>query len=200
LYSKTSIIKEVLAKTSIEYASNFSKLSTDFRYRKLTTKARPLDFRFFGGVFLQNKTTSNYFNFGLDRPSDYLFEQNYFGRSENSGIYSQQVIISDGGFKSVLPERYANQFMFSFNSSIGIWKWAEYYTAIAFLKNKGSSTYFAYENGIRFNFVHNILEVYFPLYSNLGWEINQAAYPSKIRFVLTSKISAIYNFFKRGFL
>lgn len=198
--TKPNIIEGVSYKINTDISSNFTKLSTDIRYRKLTAANRQLDFRFFGGFFLNNKTTGNYFSFGLDRPSDYLFEQNYFGRSESSGIFSQQVIINDGGFKSVLPTRYANQFMVSFNSSIGVWNWLEYYTDVAFLKNKGESTYFAYENGIRFNFIHNILEVYFPLYSNLGWEINQEAYASKIRFVLTARPSAIYNFFRRGFL
>lgn len=200
IYSKPNIIEGILFKANIDYSSKFTKLSTDFRYRKLTAKNRQLDFRIFGGVFLNNKTTSNYFSFGLDRPSDYLFEQNYFGRSESTGIFSQQVIINDGGFKSILPERYANQYMLSFNSSIGLWKWMEYYTDVAFFKNKGRKTYFAYENGIRFNFIHNILELYFPLYSNNGWEVNQEAYASKIRFVFTARPSAIYNFFRRGFL
>jgi virulence-associated protein VapD len=200
VYSKPNIIKEVSYKFNVDIASNFTKLSTDIRFRSLTSNNRQLDFRFFGGAFLNNNTTGNYFSFGLDRPSDYLFEQNYFGRSESSGIFSQQFIINDGGFKSVLPTRFANQFMFSFNSSIGVWRWLEYYNDVAFLKNKGERIYFGYENGIRFNFIHNILEVYLPMYSNLGWEINQEAYASKIRFVLTMRPSAIYNFFRRGFL
>jgi len=200
VYSKPNIIKGTSYKVSADFASNFTKISTDIRFRSLTSSNKQLDFRFFGGVFLNNNTSGNYFSFGLDRPSDYLFEHNYFGRSESSGIFSQQFIINDGGFKSVLPTRYANQFMFSVNSSIGLWKWVEYYNDVAFLKNKGQSTYFGYENGVRFNFIHNILEVYFPMYSNLGWEVNQEAYASKIRFVLTMKPTAIYNFFRRGFL
>jgi len=199
-YAKPNVIKGTSYKLNADFAANFAKISTDIRFRSLTSNNRQLDFRFFGGVFLNNNTTGNYFSFGLDRPSDYLFEQNYFGRSESSGIFSQQFVINDGGFKSVLPTRFANQFMFSFNSSVGLWKWVEYYNDVAFLKNKGKSIYFAYENGIRFNFIHNILEVYFPMYSNLGWEVNQETYASKIRFVLTMKPTAIYNFFRRGFL
>lgn len=199
-YSKPTVISGIQYKINAEFATNFTKLSTDFRFRRLTGKNRQLDFRFFGGFLLNNTTTGSYFSFGLDRASDYLFEQNYFGRSESSGLFSQQIIISDGGFKSKLPTRFANQSMVSFNASIGIWKWMEYYTDVAFLKNKGKRTYFGYENGIRLNFIHNILEFYLPLYSNLGWEVNQPAYPSKIRFVLTANPSAIYNFFRRGFL
>ena len=198
--SKPNIIEGVYYKINTDISSNFTKLSIDIRYRKLTATNRQLDFRFFGGFFLNNQTTGDYFSFGLDRPSDYLFEQNYFGRSESSGIFSQQVIIEDGGFKSVLPTRFANEYMASFNSSIGLWNWLEYYNDVAFLKNTGQDVYFAYENGIRFNFIHNILEIYFPMYSNNGWEITQQAYPSKIRFVLTARPSAIYNFFRRGFL
>ncbi|NVK52710.1 MAG: aminopeptidase [Flavobacteriaceae bacterium] len=200
VYANPNIIEGIMYKFNTDISSNFSKVAADIRYRKLTDKNRQLDFRFFAGAFLHNKTISNYFSFGLDRPSDYLFEQMYFGRSESSGIFSQQIIINDGGFKSVLPTRFANQYMVSLNSSIGLWRWLEYYTDVAFLKNKGQNTYFAYENGIRFNFIHNILEFYFPMYSNNGWEINQQAYASKIRFVLTVRPSAIYNFFRRGFL
>lgn len=197
--SNPNIIKGIEYKFNADIASNFTKISTDIRFRTLTSKNRQIDFRFFGGVFLKNKTTGDYFSFGLDRPSDYLFEQVYFGRSESSGIFSQQIIINDGGFKSVLPTRFANQYMFSFNSSFGLWKWLEYYNDVAFLKNKGESTYLAYESGIRLNFVHKIFEIYFPTYSNNGWEVTRKAYPSKIRFVLTLKPRAIYNFFRRGF-
>ena len=199
-YSKPNVIKGINYRLKTEIAKDFTKLSADFRYRKLTAKNRQLDFRVFAGTFLNNSSTGNYFSFGLDRSNDYLFELNYYGRSENSGIFSQQTIIAEGGFKSVLSTRFANQFMFSTNSSIGLWRWIEFHNDIAFLKNKNEKIFFGYESGIRFNFVHNILEIYFPLYSNNGWEINQKAYPKKIRFVLTANFNAIYNFFRRGFL
>ena len=199
-YNRPTVLEGIRSKISAEFGKDFTKVAADFRYRRLTSSDRQLDFRVFGGVFLNNKTTGDYFSFGLDRANDYLFDLNYYGRSEDSGIFSQQFIMAEGGFKSRLPTRFANQFMLSFNSSIGLWKWIETYNDVAFLKNKGQSVYFAYENGIRFNFVHNIFEIYFPLYSNNGWETSQKAYPEKIRFVLTTDFKAIFNFFKRGFL
>lgn len=199
-YSNPDIIKEFRYRFSLEAAKKFSKLSLDLRYRALTAKDRQLDFRIYAGTFLNNKTTDDYFSFGLDRANDYLFELNYFGRSESSGIFSQQFIIDEGGFKSILPTRFANQYLLSTNSSIGLWKWIEAYNGIAFLKNRGEYLYFGYENGVRFNFIHNILEVYFPLYSNNGWEIAQQSYAEKIRFTLSADIQSIYNFFRRGFL
>ena len=68
-----------------------------------------------------------------------------------------------------------------------------------FVKNKGQKVYFAHENGVRLNFIQDILEVYFPFHSNLGWELTQPNYSSKIRFVLVIKPTKIFNFIKRGF-
>ncbi|QNM87041.1 aminopeptidase [Polaribacter pectinis] len=199
-YSKPDIIKELRYSFSTELAKNFSKAAVDVRFRTLTTSDTQLDFRFFAGAFLSNKSEGDYFSFGLDRSNDYLFQLNYFGRSESTGFFSQQFIITEGGFKSVLPTRFANQYMISFNSSIGIWRWVEAYNGVAFLKNRNEPIFFGYENGIRLNFVHNIFEVYFPFYSNNGWEVSQNAYPEKIRFTLTTDINSIYNFIRRGFL
>ncbi|MBU3011861.1 aminopeptidase [Polaribacter vadi] len=199
-YVNPDIIKEFRYNFSFEVAQNFSKIAADIRYRSLSTSNTQLDFRIFAGTFLNNSTKGDYFSFGLDRANDYLFQLNYLGRSENSGFFSQQFIIAEGGFKSVLPTRFANQYMLAFNSSFGLWRWVEFYNDVAFLKNKHHPLYFGYNNGIRFNFVHHIFEIYFPLYSNNGWEVSQPAYAEKIRFTLTADIGSIYNFFKRGFL
>ncbi len=197
-YVNPDIIKEIRYRYSFEYAKDFSKISADIRFRSLTDSNTQLDFRLFAGAFLNNNTTGNYFSFGLDRANDYLFELRYFGRSEASGLFSQQFIIAEGGFKSVLPTRFANDYMVSFNSSIGLWRWVELYNDVAFLKSSYNPLYFAYNSGIRFNFVHNILEVYFPFYSNNGWEIAQNNYAERIRFTFTADLRAIFNFVRRG--
>jgi len=198
-YINPDIISETRFNVKTEFAKNFSKISTDFRYRKLTASDTQIDFRVFAGAFLHNQSKGDYFSFGLDRANDYLFELNYFGRSEDSGLFSQQYIINEGGFKSVLPTRFANQYMLSLNSSIGLWRWIEYYNGVAFLKNKAKPLFFGYENGIRFNFIHNIFEIYLPLYSNNGWEVAQEAYSENIRFTFTGDLNRVYNFFRRGF-
>lgn len=198
--NKIDIIKEFRYSFSTEFAQNFSKAALDIRYRSLTTSNTQLDFRLYAGTFFSNRTKGDFFSFGLDRANDYLFELDYLGRSETSGLFSQQFIIAEGGFKSVLPTRFANKSMVSFNSSIGLWRWIEFYNDVAFLKNRGNGVFFAYENGIRFNFVHQILELYFPLYSNNGWEISQPNYNQRLRFTLSANFSAIYNFFRRGFI
>ncbi len=198
-YSKPEILDDVRHNTNFEFGDKFSKLTFDFRYRKLTDKNRQFDFRLYAGTFLHNNTNTNFFDFGLTRQNDYLFRLNYIGRSEGSGFFSQQYITNEGGFKSTLEKNYANQWLATFNTSVGLWNWAEIYNDVGFLKNKGESVYFAYENGVRLNFVHEILEVYFPVYSNNGWEVSHPNYSSKIRFVLTLNPKKIINFVRRGF-
>ena len=198
--NQPEIIHNLNYSVTAEFGTQFTKLSTDIRYRKLNTKNRSFDLRFFGGVFISNQTTSDYFNFGLQRGSDYLFQQQYLGRSETAGVLTQQFILSDGGFKSFEQTAYANQFLFATNASLGLWKWLEFYNSAAVYKSKQQPIHFAYENGIRFNFVPKIFELYFPLYNNQGWEVNQPAYPSKIRFTLTTDFRSIFSFFRKGFL
>ncbi|AMC10546.1 hypothetical protein Lupro_04505 [Lutibacter profundi] len=198
-YSRPEIINDFRFSTGLQISRKFSKLSLTARYRKLTDTNRQFDFRFFTGAFLSNNTESSFFDFSLDRPSDYLFQYDYLGRSETSGFFRQQIIINEGAFKSRLPVTYANQWMTTMNMSIGMWRWVEVYSDVGFVKNKNTKVYFAYGNGVRLNFIQDILEVYFPFYSNLGWEISQQSYSSKIRFVLVIKPKRIFNFIKRGF-
>ena len=198
-FSKPNIIKDLRYFADFQYGHDFSKLSFDIRYRKLTDRYRQLDFRMFFGSFIFNHTNSDFFSFALDRPNDYMFDLNYLGRSEDSGLFSQQIIIAEGGFKSIFEHQFSNQWIFTTNASIGIWRWFEIYADVGLVKNKNTNTLFKYDSGIRLNFIHNFLEFYFPIQSSLGFEPDMPNYASKIRFVFTLNPSRIYNFIRRGF-
>lgn len=198
-YFNPGILNESKIRSELQIASNFSKISTSFRYRKLTDKNRQITLRFFGGMFLYNTTKNDFFSFALDRPTDYLFQYNYLGRSETQGILSQQVIVSEGGFTSKLSVPFANSWIATSNASVSIWRWFEIYGNLGLVKNKGKDVYFAHEAGLKFSFIPDMLEFYFPMHSNLGWEISQPKYASKIRFVIEADINSIYNFIRRGF-
>ena len=197
--SKIQAIKENGYLVDLQYSGLFSKLSIDYRYRKFTPKKRQYHFRIFAGAFLTNNTTTDFFNYSLNRPSDYLFDYSYLGRSETSGILSQQFIMSEGGFKSFFDNNKANQWLISNNNGIGIWKWIEFYTDLGLFKNKGENATFKYDTGIRLNLVNNFFEFYFPLQSSNGFEPSFSNYPERIRFVLTINPGVIYNRIKRGF-
>ena len=186
-----------------QHASDFTKVAFELEYRKLFESNRQFNFRFFAGKFLRNKTTDftdpNFFSFALDRPTDYLFDYGYLGRSEDSGIYSQQIIIAEGGFKSFLPERFrfANDWMATVNTSVNLWRWIEVYGDLGFVKNRNVPTKFVYDSGVRLNLVTDYFELYFPLYSNNGWEVSQPNYGEKIRFIVTVDIKTLTGLFTR---
>lgn len=112
-------------------------------------------------------------------------------------FFSQQFIMADGGFKSKLDTRYANQWLTTVNAGYSVWNWIEVYGDIGLLKNKFQNPKFVYDSGIRFNLVTNYLELYFPVYSNNGLEIAQNKYNEKIRFVITFDPKLLVNLFTR---
>ena len=198
-YSKPDIINNFRYFADFQYKNDFSKVSLDIRYRKLMNIKRHIDFRLFFGSFLYNATETDFFSYAIDRPTDYLFDLNYLGRSESSGFLSQQVILAEGGFKSIFEDPYANEWILTSNFGIGIWRWVELYADVGYLKNKGESARFKYDSGVRLNFIPDLLELYFPVQSSLGFEPGFSDYASRIRFVITLDFESYYNFIKRGF-
>ncbi|WP_232817863.1 gluzincin family metallopeptidase [Winogradskyella tangerina] len=185
--------------TDFQVSSNFSKLSFNYEFRKLTRGNRNINLRIFAGMFLKNNTdpNSDFFSFALDRPTDYLFDLNYLGRSEASGLFSQQIIIAEGGFKSMLETPFANQWMTTANFSTSIWRYIQAYGDIGLVKNRLDSARFVYDSGVRLNLVEDFFELYFPVYSNLGWEIAQPNYEERIRFIITVDPQVLLGLFRR---
>lgn len=180
-----------------QHSSDFTKLALNVDFRRLLINNRQINLRFFGGVFLRNRTDSDFFSFALDRPTDYLFDLSYLGRSEDSGLVSQQIIIAEGGFKSKLENPFANQWLMTGNASFSLWRWIELYGDVGLLKNEGAATRFVYDSGIRLNLVTDYFELYFPLYSNNGWEIAGPNYDERIRFVITLSPRTLIGLFTR---
>ena len=196
-YRKNQLINNYKLNISSEIATKFTKLTADFRYRHLTNKKRPIEFRFFGGVFLRNKTTNDYFSFNLHTANDYLFELPYLGRSETKGILTQQYIKAGGGFITKSNSGFSNQWLTSVNTSVGIIRWVEAFNNISLLKNRNQSAVLDYEGGIRLNFIPDILEFYLPVYDKGGLLTKNGKYWENIRFTVTLKPGPIVKFVKQ---
>jgi hypothetical protein len=194
---KTEVTKHYNFLGDFQLSSSFGKIAGELQYRKLFNDKRQVNVRLFAGTFLYNKNVSTYFDFGLDRPTDYLFEHDYLGRSETTGLFSQQSIISDGFFKSMLETRTANQWMVTSNFSTNIWNWVEVYGDIGYLKNKNTAEKFVYDSGVRLNLVTDYFELYFPVYSNNGWEVGEKNYGERIRFIVTFNPDTLIGLFTR---
>ena len=200
VFSNPNLINHYRAVVDYQLSSEFSKISTTLKYRKLFNNNRQIDIRVFAGVFLKNKTNPNddFFSFALDRPTDYLFDYNYYGRSDETGFFSQQLILAEGGFKSKLSPGFSNTWMATMNVSTNIWRWIQVYGDIGFVNNKNLGTETLYDSGLRLSLVEDYFEVFFPVYSNLGWEMGQANYQEKIRFIITIDISTLFGLFSRN--
>ncbi|WGD34230.1 metalloprotease [Olleya sp. YS] len=185
--------------TDLQLAQNFGKVSATLEFRNLNERNKQFNLRVFSGLFLYNDTyqDSDFFSFALDRPTDYLFDYNYLGRSEQTGLLSQQIIIAEGGFKSKLTQPFANQWMTTVNTSATLWRYIMLYGDAGIIKNQNFSPEFVYDTGIRLNLVEDYFELYFPLYSNLGWEIGQPNYDEKIRFIVTLSPKTLLGLFTR---
>ena len=134
---------------------------------------------------IMKKTQIYGFDFSLNRSTDYLFQYNYLGRSESEGIYSQQFIMSEGGFKSKFDSPFSNSLMVSTNLGISLWKWVELYSDFGVIKNSGTVVRGYYDSGIRLNLLPDFLEIYLPFHSSENQiEINDSNYLSNIRFVI----------------
>ena len=195
--TKTEVTNHFNFTTDLQISGKFGKITGEIEYRKLFEDNRQINLRFYAGSFLYNKTQSDFFSFALDRPTDYLFDYNYFGRSESTGLFSQQYVLAEGGFKSKIALPFANRWITSFNASYSIWNWIEVYGDVGFIKNIGVKQRFVYDSGIRLNLVTDYFELYFPVYSNNGWEIAQDNYNEKIRFIVTFSPKTLINLFNR---
>ena len=194
--TKTELIHHTNFVTDLQLANSFGKASVEFQYRNLFENNKQLNLRFYAGSFLYKNTNSEFFSFGIDRPTDYLFDYNFYGRSESSGLFSQQFIMGEGGFKSKFENRYANQWITTVNGSFNVWNWVEIYGDAGVYKNKFQSEKFIYDSGVRLNLVTDYFELYFPVYSNNGWEF-QPNYSERIRFVVTLNASRLFTLFTR---
>ena len=87
--------------------------------------------------------------------------------------------------------------MISINSSIGIWKWIEFYGDIGTLKNQNRNAVSYFDTGIKLNLVQDYFELFFPLYSSNGFEPSQDQYATKIRFIFYPRLSTLSSLFTR---
>ena len=197
-YSNPNFLKHLTASVDYQLSDKFSKVSVTTEYRKLFTNNRQINLRFFSGAFIYNDAKSNdYFSFALDRPTDYLFDYKYYGRSQGSGLFSQQIIVAEGGFKSQLQPEYANEWITTLNGSTNIWKWIYAYGDVGIVKNEGETGRLLYDSGIRVSLVQDYFELFFPVYSSLGWEIGEPDYDQRIRFIVALDLNTLIRLFKR---
>jgi len=199
-YSDIGIIKYLKTSVNTEFSNNFGKINLIFDYRKLFNSNRQFQARIYLGKFFWNDDQFDNFKYNLGRSGGYLFLDNYLGRSERTGLLSQQFIMAGGGFKSFFDDPTTNNFMLTSNLNIGIWKWVEGYLDLGMLKNKDSDSRYFYGTGLRLNLLPDFFELYFPVSSSNGFELNDFRYYNKIRFIVSYNLESLGKLFSRRWL
>ena len=97
---------------SLQQGNNFGKLSGEFNYTvTYIKKNRGFNIRIFAGAFAWNNINTSVppnVEFQMNHSTgtkrfqeDYLFDELFFGRDDQKGIFSQQTFPKDGGFRSL---------------------------------------------------------------------------------------------------
>lgn len=197
-YWNTNIIHERRGLVNLQVSNSFSKLSGEYYYRWKFDKQKIIGVRVFAGAFISHDLNhAEYFDFGLDRISDYTFSYPLLGRSETQGILSQQFVLVEGGFKSNFYKK-SNQLLFTTNWELPVWKMIDMYIDLGYLKDKDAQGEFLYDSGFRLRFIPDFLELYFPIQSSLGFEPTLGAYHERIRFMLNLDLKKFMDYWRRG--
>ena len=199
-YSDIGIIRYLKSSINTEFSDNFGKINLVFDYRKLLKSNRQFQARVYLGKFFWNNDQFDNFNYNLGRSGGYLFLNNYLGRSESTGLLSQQFIMAGGGFKSFFKDPTTNNFMLASNLNIGIWKWIEGYLDMGMLKDTNEDSRYFYGTGLRLNLLPDFFELYFPISSSNGFELNDYRYKNKIRFIVSYNLESLGKLFSRRWL
>lgn len=196
-YSKPDYINESYGSVTLQTTETFQKVMGEIYYRWRFSPKKQLGLRLFAGSFITNEGDTDYFNFGVSKVSDYAFNLNLLGRSESSGILSQQYVMAESGFKSQFDFT-VNQWVIATNFEFPILKILDIYADAGVYKNKYQNAEFIYDTGIRFKVIPDFLEFYLPLQSSLGFEPGMDKYWERIRFTFNFNLSSIINYLRRG--
>jgi len=183
--------------TNFQWMEDFKKISAEYYYSWEYEKDEKFLFRTFVGIFFENNTRNNLFNFGVYRPSNYAFNTQLLGQSAVSGFLYQQFVLSEAGFKTFFKGNYINKWIISTNIDNHLWKIFNIYTDIGFYKNQSSSAKFIWDSGIKLKIIPDLFEIYFPIQSSMGFEPSLSDYGYRIRYSLNFTINSLISYIGR---
>lgn len=191
-----NILHPSLLEMDLQVGARFSKLSASFRQRFMLPNQQWLGVRLFAGTFLHNNQPAGqpFFSYGLSGTQDYLFDLSLIGRSDSTGIWSQQFFVTDGGFKTATGA-FSSTWMTSLSLNVPIWKGIGVFGDVGY---SGFQDQFYWDYGVRLAIVPDFLEFYFPIQNNLRTHITSPNYFSQVRFVMNIDQGDIIQRLRRG--
>jgi hypothetical protein len=163
LYENHHILHPIKANVGMESYDGNQKWSVEGIFAQRTKKGKLIEFRTYLGFLKSNPTPGSFFEFALDGRNDYMFDYYYFGRSETTGILSNQFFAQEGGFRGANPVR-ATKTLWSNNISIPLWKSVGIYGDWASVVNNRTSGNYKTEGyggaGIQWVPIKDFFELY----------------------------------------
>jgi hypothetical protein len=196
-YANNGLIHDFSGGINLEFSNLFTKAIIESYYRIKLSRKNKIHYRLFCGYFFTNKTNSDSFDFGIGRVNDYKFRFQILDRVNTEGWLSQQFILADAGFKSLINTS-VNQWIISNNAHINLNKRIGIFGDFAWYKNENQNPNFVYSSGFSFTAIEDFLELYFPIQSSLGFEPELNNYQNRIRFVFSFSLGAILSYWRRG--
>ncbi len=191
-YSLNVILEQQSYERSNGENQNYLKAAIEAKTAYTYGRKKNIDFRFFIGAFLTNSqrdatsvSTRNIrgsFVMTKEGTNDYAYDDFYFGRSDQTGIWSQQVSLRDGGFKNPFGGTlnggpgHSNNFLISMNIKadlpfkfpikiplkpyfdIGYFDKAHLESSVSTFSDQ-----LMYSGGFMFEFFDGVFGIYFPL-------------------------------------
>ncbi len=174
---------------SFNQTQHYLKLSTESNHRFMYNAFSAADIRLFAGGFIAH-TDRIFGAFPLQLASrnvtDYQYDNLFLGRSQQTGFFSQQISLQEGGFKTPIAravnDGHTNKFLIAANFKTAIpirlhigmkWLRIKPYFDVAYFVNSEpslqiqsiSQTLF-YNGGFMLDIVNGMAGVYFPVVSN----------------------------------
>jgi len=192
-----------------QFNESFTRLTAEFRYRFSygRKKNSGFDIRWFGGMLFGDYHrlgfAPNLRMAGTAGRNDYLYDGVFAGRNNRDGMWSQQMIESDGGFYIPTIIGQNGEWLTSLNlrASLPKFSFIKAYANIGFSELVYSDNSMLWEAGFLLSFIDRKFEVYFPaLWSqNIQdvFELNQnTSYGEKIRFTMRMELANPFKYLK----
>ena len=199
---------------------NYLKLSLEWIPSFTYKEGKNFTFRFFGGAFLSNSKRNGgslfpgAFNMIGQGFYDYRFDEAFWGRTEGTGIFSQQIAIQDGGFKNTIGQGFSlgrtNNFLIALNTKVDIpfdlplnlplkafFDMGYFDNAMPTGMEASFSDQFLWSGGFMIEWLDGLIGVYFPLVNTQAIQdryIERGNFLSRISFSIDiAKLNPYYQ-------
>lgn len=170
-FSNTRAINPFGFKVNLQQNNDFAKVSLTAHYSVTFRDNHSLDIRFFGGTFLggNNKGPYRFRASGYSGYQDYMYDYNFIGRSEFSGLPFAQFAEEDGALKVWTPLGQSSTWLTGLNVKspkffrLPVKLFADVVVCDGQFLNSGKVLYDA---GFEISLWKDIFEIYMPLLYN----------------------------------